>query len=39
MKNLEVIYGENTYLIEKKVKNIKKNFGEIIQGINYVVID
>ena len=39
MKNLEVIYGENTYLIEKKVKNIKKNFGEIIQGINYVVIE
>ena len=39
MKNLEVIYGENTYLIEKEVKNIKKNFGEIIQGINYVAIE
>ena len=39
MKNLEVIYGDNTYLIEKEVKNIKKNFGEIIQGINYVAIE
>lgn len=39
MKNLEVVYGENTYLIEKEVKNIKKNFGEIIQGINYVAIE
>lgn len=39
MKNLEVIYGENTYLIEKEVKNIKKSFGEIIQGINYVAIE
>lgn len=39
MRNLEVIYGENTYLIEKEVKNIKKNFGEIIQGINYVAIE
>lgn len=39
MKNLEVIYGENAYLIEKEVKNIKKNFGEIIQGINYVAIE
>lgn len=39
MKAIELIFGENTYLIEKEIKTIKKSFGEIIQGINYVVID
>lgn len=39
MKAIELIFGENTYLIEKETKTIKKSFGEIIQGINYVVID
>ena len=39
MNGLELIYGENTYLIEKEIKNIKKKFGEIVQGINYVVIE
>lgn len=39
MNGLELIYGENTYLIEKEIKNIRKNFGETIQGINYVTIE
>lgn len=39
MNGLELLYGENTYLIEKEIKRIKKNFGEIVQGINYVVIE
>lgn len=39
MDGLELIYGENTYLIEKEIKTIKKNFGEIVQGINYISIE
>lgn len=34
-----LFYGEETYLLEKKVKKIKKDFGELIQGINYIQID
>ena len=32
-------YGEEAYLIENKVKKIKKEFGELVQGINYLQID
>lgn len=39
MENLKLIYGENTYLIEREIKSIKKQFGEIVQGINYVAIE
>jgi len=34
-----LLYGEETYLKENKVKKIKKEFGELIQGINFVSID
>ncbi len=34
-----LFYGEETYLLETKVKKIKKDFGELIQGINYIQID
>lgn len=39
MKSLNIFYGENTYLIETEIKRIKKDFGELILGINYVPID
>lgn len=39
MDNLKLIYGENTYLIEREIKAVKKQFGEIVQGINYVAIE
>lgn len=39
MANLKLLYGENTYLIEREIKAIKKEFGEIVQGINYVAIE
>ena len=39
MDNLRLIYGENTYLIEREIKAVKKQFGEIVQGINYVAIE
>ena len=34
-----LFYGEETYLLETKIKRIKKDFGELIQGINYIQID
>ena len=39
MGGLKLIYGENTYLVEKEIKAIKKNFGQIVQGINYVSLE
>lgn len=39
MENLKLFYGENTYLLENEVKKIKKEFGELILGINYVALD
>jgi DNA polymerase-3 subunit delta len=34
-----LFYGEEHYLIDTLVKKIKKNFGELLLGINYVVLD
>lgn len=34
-----LFYGEERYLLENKVKKIKKDFGELVQGINYIQID
>lgn len=34
-----LLYGEETYLLEARLKKIKKEFGELIQGINYIPID
>ncbi len=34
-----VLYGEETFLLENCLKNIKKNFGEIATGINFIQID
>ena len=39
MGNLKLFYGENTYLIESEMKKIKKEFGELVLGINYVPLD
>ena len=40
MKSLYLLYGEEQYLIEMSVKKMKKKFGdELVQGINYIVID
>lgn len=36
---LYLLYGEERYLLESNLKKIKKIFGEIINGINYVTID
>ena len=34
-----LMYGEETYLLETRVKKIKKEFGEQVLGINYIQID
>lgn len=34
-----LFFGEERYLLENKVKKIKKDFGELVQGINYIQID
>jgi len=38
-KGIYLLYGEETYLLEQQLKKIKKNFGELIKGINYISID
>lgn len=37
--NIYVLYGEETFLIESCLKKIKRNFGELFLGINYIQID
>lgn len=39
MKDIYLLYGEDTYSQETYVKKIKKEFGKIEQGINYIVLD
>ena len=39
LQGLYVLYGEETFLLENCVKNIKKLFGEKITGINYILLD
>lgn len=36
---IKLFYGEEAYLLEARVKKIKKEFGEQISGINYIQID
>ena len=39
LKSIYLLYGEEKFLLESVVKKIKKNFGECINGINYITID
>lgn len=39
LANIYVLYGEELFLLESCLKRIKKNFGEIANGINYIQID
>ncbi len=34
-----LLYGEDTFLLEQYVKKLKKAFGELQQGINFIQID
>ncbi len=39
VESIYVLYGEETYLIETALKKIKKQFGEKVEGINYIELD
>lgn len=39
MNNLYLITGEETYEKKECLEKIKKDFGELVKGINYVVLD
>lgn len=39
LKSIYLLFGEETFLLENCLKKIKMNFGEIIEGINYIKID
>lgn len=39
LKSIYLLYGNEKYLIDQILKKIKKQFGELLQGINYVVMD
>lgn len=34
-----LLYGDETFLLDSSVKKIKKIFGDMINGINYIQID
>ena len=38
-QGIYLLYGEETFLLDQQLKKIKKNFGELVKGINYIVID
>lgn len=37
--SVQLLYGEETYLLETTIKKIKKEFTDLILGINYIQID
>lgn len=39
LESIYLFYGEELFLLENAVKKIKKIFGELVSGINYIVIN
>lgn len=39
MHGIYLLYGENIFSLDSYIKKIKKSFGELVQGINYINID
>lgn len=37
--SIYLLYGTERYMLENAVKKIRKSFGELVQGINYVILD
>ena len=37
--SVKLLFGEETYLLEARLKRIKKDFGELVKGINFIQID
>jgi len=38
-KKIYLLYGEDTYSLENYVKKFKKDFGELVLGINFIQLD
>ena len=39
IRSVYLLYGDENFLIDNIIKKIKKKFGDLVQGINYVIID
>ena len=39
LNSIYLLYGDEQYLVQTAVNKIKKQFGELVQGINYILID
>ena len=39
LSSVYLLYGKETYLLENSLKKIKKLFGELKEGLNYIKID
>lgn len=39
LESIYLFYGEEQFLLDNSVKKIKKIFGDLVVGINYIVID
>ena len=39
LSSIYLLYGKETYLLENSVKKIKKIFGNLVDGLNYIKID
>lgn len=39
LSNIYLLYGKETYLLETALKKIKKLFGNLVDGLNYIKID
>lgn len=39
LNSIYLLFGEETFLLESSLKKVKKIFGEILPGINYIQID
>lgn len=37
--NIYLLWGDEEFLLDTTIKKIKKNFGELMQGINYIILD
>lgn len=39
LHSIYLLYGEEIFLLENALKNIKKLFGEKVKGINFIILD
>lgn len=37
--NIYLLYGKEKFLLDQQLKKIKRTFGELVKGINYIIID